>query len=406
MDAKSAGKPAADAKLDVGGLMDDARRLAGLDDFGDPWFVEPLTKLVEFINAEADLPSRDVYPVKFLINTIADRLRLTDYLKRHPKVRDEDVCVAGVIVSGRGGSTFIHRLLGSSSQVTAPRFFETRVPVPLPGEKPGHIEARLAIGRARVDEHNAQWPEFKSIHPLDAMAYEEEIHLMNRGFVSQMYPSYFPIRSYNHWETTIDQTKVYEDLKLWLQVLQYQASERRGRTWVLKSVQHLLSGGVPHLLRVFPQAKVIMTHRNLVDVMSSWCSAQSVLLRAAQSTTFKAAELGPRVMQMYLEGLQLYLRAREQFPAERFVDVTYRRLMRNPLGEFKRVLELLNFKVTPADETAASEWLSKNGRDTHPPHHYRPEDYGLTREMLESTFKFYHDRFVKEPEQPGVAIRD
>ena len=77
--------------LDVGALMDRARQETGLSDYGDDWFVEPLTRLVEFVNRDAGLPSADVYPVDLLVGYLGDRLKLVDYLKRHPEVRDEKV---------------------------------------------------------------------------------------------------------------------------------------------------------------------------------------------------------------------------------------------------------------------------------------------------------------------------
>src|SRR4051812_39508209 len=106
-------------QLKVDKLMDRARKETGLKDYGDEWFVEPLTHLVGFINKEAGLPSEDVWPVQFLVKNLADRLRLAEYLKNNPKVRDEKIEAVGVIISGRGGSTFIQRLLGSSPQLTS-----------------------------------------------------------------------------------------------------------------------------------------------------------------------------------------------------------------------------------------------------------------------------------------------
>ena len=69
--------------------------------------------------------------------------------------------------------------------------------------------------------------------------------------------------------------------------------------------------------------------------------------------------------------------------------------MSDPLAEFRRVMGLMGIEVSAEDEAAAKLWLSQNGRDTHPRHHYRPEDYGLTRDGIAATFKFYHDAFVK-----------
>jgi hypothetical protein len=52
--------------------------------------------------------------------------------------------------------------------------------------------------------------------------------------------------------------------------------------------------------------------------------------------------------------------------------------------------------IRPAqpDEDAATAWLARNGRDTHPVHRYSLEEYGSSEAEVGSMFKFYHDRYV------------
>ena len=85
-------------------LMRRASEAAGLDDFGDRWFEEPLSGLIALINREAALESDDTAGVRTIVRYLADRLKLVDYLKRHPEVLHETVDVAGIIIAhGRGG---------------------------------------------------------------------------------------------------------------------------------------------------------------------------------------------------------------------------------------------------------------------------------------------------------------
>jgi hypothetical protein len=117
-------------------------------------------------------------------------------------------------------------------------------------------------------------------------------------------------------------------------------------------------------------------------------------MRPSGSTTFDLRTLGGRVLQTYRDGLEHFVDARERLPPERFIDVQYRELMADPLGEFRRLLHAMGLAPTPADAAAAAAWLSRNGRDTHPEHHYRLEDYGASAQEVEAMFRFYHDRFV------------
>jgi hypothetical protein len=84
---------------------------------------------------------------------------------------------------------------------------------------------------------------------------------------------------------------------------------------------------------------------------------------------------------------------RREIPADRFIDVQYRDLLADPVGQFRRTLGAIGLTVTPQDVLEASTWMASNGRDTHPRHEYTAEEFGVTGRQLEETFKFYHDAF-------------
>jgi hypothetical protein len=272
-------------RITVESLMDQARKAAGLSDFGDPWFTAPLARLVEFINEEAAIPSADAPPVLGLIGNLADRLRLVDYLKRNPEVRNEKLDVAGVIIGlPRGGSTLLQRLLGTSPQLTSTYWWEMMFPVPYPDEAPGRPAARMAAGQKAADAMMAAWPELKSIHPLEPMGYDEEIILVDRSFLSLMYSFYFDIPSYAHWQTEQDHRKGYRSrAEAVVAAFSVQHSGTTRQKVALKSPHHLLSGALQTMMDTFPDAKVLMTHRAMEKCHSSFCSNQSVTMRARRA---------------------------------------------------------------------------------------------------------------------------
>jgi Sulfotransferase family len=375
------------AQINVDQLMQRAQAAANLKDFGDPWFRAPLTQLVEFINREAGLTSEDAPPVLGLVGNLADRLRLVDYLKRHPQVRSEKLDVAGVIIGlPRGGSTLLQRLLSTSPQLTSTYWWEMISPVPYPDEILGEPAARMAAGRAAADAIHEAWPEMKSMHPIDAMGYDEEIILIDRSFLSLMYPFYFDIPSYAHWQTQQDHRKAYKELTLWLQLFQFSAPARRNKKWLLKSPHHLLSCGL--------ETKILMTHRAMEKVIPSFCSNQSLTMRDS-ALNFDEQRLGPQAIQMFIEALRNMLAVRSRFPAERFIDVQYQDVMRDPLGQFERAMNLMGLIVGPADQRAATTWMAQNGRDTHPRHQYSAAEYGTTNAKIVDAFKFYSDALMK-----------
>jgi hypothetical protein len=381
--------------LVVDDLLARARREAGLEDFGDSWFMEPLSRLVQFINTEGNLVSTDIAMVDQIVRCLSSRLKLVAYLKEHPAVVDEELDVVGVIIGlPRGGSTLAQRLLGSSPQLTSIRKYEVYAPIPFPGEEPGDPTPRIEHAQREIDAMTARWPDMKSMHPMTPTDYEEEIELIDCSFASVMYFLYFHLPSYAEWLFDYDDSKSYEELKLWLKLLQYRDESRRGSKWFLKSPQHLLSGSLRICMQAFPNAKMLMTHRPLRSVIGSYTNLKYSMLKDV-TRELDPKVLGPESIDVFKKALERMIEVRDEGSADRFVDLQYADLVSDPIEQFEYALTRMGLTVTAADKDAAINWMAANPRSTHPPHHYRMEDYGVDPDRFERIFAFYHDRFVK-----------
>lgn len=379
-------------QIAVGALLDKARQQTGLSDFGDEWFLEPLNGLIGFVNREGGLTSPDAEPVHHVIKMLGDRLRLVDFIKRHPDVVDEKVHVAGVIVAHpRGGSTLTQRLMARSPQLNATYFWELTTPVPLPDEKIGDPTPRIKLGDEAVRAWLRSMPEYTYMHPQDAQYHEEDMQLSDRCFLSFFYSAHFNIPGYLPWMAAQEETKAYEEFKLFLKVLQYRQPHRQGKKWLLKSAHHTLSLKLRTMFKVFPESVAIISHRRIEQVIPSLCSVQSVHIRASGTDSFDRAELGPRHVAQFDAAMRDMIAVRREMPANKFVDVYYRDTVKEPIKVFRHIMEGMGLTVTPDDIHEATTWMAANGRDTHPPHTYKPEDFGVTAEGLRETFRFYHD---------------
>jgi hypothetical protein len=232
------------------------------------------------------------------------------------------------------------------------------------------------------------------MHPVDALAPDEEIALLDRTPLCLMYSFYFNVPSYMPWLRRQDHSKAYAELKVWLKVLQHQAPWRRGRKWLLKSGHHLHAGGLRVMLETFPEAKAIMTHRTLQNVIVSYCSMQTVTVQK-YSSTFDPKSLGTQAIDVFRHAIENLIAVRRHYPADRFIDVQYEDTVAQPLEVYRRTMRAMGLEVTAEDDRAAIAWMANHGRSTHPPHIYAPEDYGITREDLSQAFDFYHKAFLR-----------
>ena len=76
--------------LDADSIVAEARQRAGLDHFGDESFREPLGRMLEAYETEADLNENGRMAQRDrTIGLLVNRLRLEDWLTRHPEIHDE-----------------------------------------------------------------------------------------------------------------------------------------------------------------------------------------------------------------------------------------------------------------------------------------------------------------------------
>lgn len=374
-------------------LIAQAKAETGLTDFGDPWFLAPLNALVRSLNEEADLSEMGTFiQGGSLLKSLSERLRLIQLLKDHPEIEDEKVEVMAEIVGlPRTGSTMLHRLLACSSELTSTFSWELLNPIPFPGETPGGTSPRVEAAEQMTAIYLATMPEIAAIHPIDPVGYEEDVLLLDRSFISTGYTTMLKVPGYDAFLLDFDQTPAYRELKTWLKLLQWQAPERRGRKWLLKSPHHLTA--LPALFAVFPECRVVMTHRTPVQTVPSYASMAAALTRP-NTDTLDTATIGPFWVKRFRRSLAEVIALREQHPA-RFIDARYEDVQRDPVGEARRVYAALGLAFGEAEQAAMREWLDQNARDRHPAHHYTAEDFGLTKPGLEADFAFYIDTFLK-----------
>lgn len=380
------------ATLDREALLQQARERAGLSDFGDDWFLEPMDHYLAALNAEGRLTANGVAAqTEVIVKGLVNRLRMMDDIKRHPEILDEQLEVAGIILGlPRTGSTIFHRLLASAPGMTAIRWFEAQNYAPYPGEARGKPDDRRAYAQAMIDGWLDLAPELASIHPLDTDAPDEEILILGQMFVSTMLEGMSHVPSFSRWLNDYDQSRGHEDLKLILKYLQWQEPARKGTKWVLKSPSNL-----PYIetaARAFPDALLIMTHRDPLEVVPSYVSMEATLY--SLTAQIERADVGRFWLHRLSEWMKMYEAARERIGAHRFIDIDYREVGRAPLDQALRVLEQFGLGHSPDLEAALTEFIAGNKREQRPMHKYSMEQYGLSEEEILREFAEYRARLL------------
>ncbi len=381
--------------LDENSILEEARARAGLSDFGDESFREPLRRTLHAYETEAGLNAVGrIAQRERTIGLLVNRLRVEDWLRRHPEILDERIN-APIVIAGlpRTGTTMLHRVISQDPGIYAGLWYELRNPAPFPEGDFRKKDPRIADAKAQVAQILEGAPELGAIHPWDHAGADEEIMLLEYTFLSTMALSAAYVPELAKWIAEQDQRPAYRYLERLLKFLQWQKRQagQRGDRWVLKAPYHLAFIDV--LFETFPDATVVQTHRDPLETIPSYASMSLALWRLAADDPDPIA-VGREWGGWFRLALQRCLELRESLFPDRFVDIWYKDALRDPIAQVRRIYAFVGRELSPVAEERMRRWMRDNAREKRAPHEYSMDTFGFTREQIERDFAGYRERFI------------
>jgi hypothetical protein len=385
---------AAQVPLDPDGLMAHARSETGLDDFGeDDGFRERLEVVCRGIRDDVPLSPMGVLGSFGQLSAfLRNRLLVEDLVRRNPRILDIEV-TAPIVIAGlpRSGTTHLHNLLGADPELRALPWWEALEPV-LPDAQrpaPGEPDPRMARAAEGIAVRNHVLPHFDAMHEMTVDHVHEEIHLLaidlSTMFFENLGTGMLP--TWRDYYLAHDQRPHYRYLRRLLQVLQF---ARGGRRWVLKSPQHLEQ--LTTVFDVFPDATLVITHRDPVSTVASFATMITYSSRMA------AAAVDPPLMGHYwADRIETLLRGcvaqRDQVPEAQVVDVLFHEYMGAEMEIVRQVYATAGQPLGEASLAAMDRYQEQHPRGRFGRVRYDLGVFGLDAGELRERFGFYTDRF-------------
>jgi len=369
-------------------LLAAATAQTGLSDFGDPSFREGLDVLVKALNEEAWLAEPAIGRVAAsLTATLANRLQVEDYLKQHPDLLDAPI-ERPTFVFGlpRTGTTLAINLLAADPSRRAFLRWEAFATAPPAAKGELRSDPRYHAEQAKLDMSLKYVPHISAMHHEDADSSCECQFAMTPTFCSQVYASQYHVPSYNAWFMNTDYRPAFRYHKRLMQLLQ---QNNKGH-WTFKNPWHPLY--LDALTDIYPDAQLVMTHRDPADVVASACSLVYAVRKLFSDDVdpLAVADVSLETFDAMIERTLAY----EARHGEGSIHhIQYRELTADPISEMRKLYAKFAEPLSDAAVVAMQATLDANPQGKHGKHAYALEDYGLTRDIVYARFADYIERF-------------
>lgn len=378
------------ARLDPDELIETARRNTGLTDFGPDDWREPYHILLRAIEKEAALHffGRLWTRQEFLL-FLETRLRIEATFQAHPEI-DNEVIDQPVFVTGlpRSGTSILFELLAQDRQFLAPANWEFVFPCPPPEAATYRSDPRVPRAHDLITQMGRIAPTFNAMHELGAWIPNECGIAFRLTFRSQYLAATLQVPSYATWLFAADQRPVYHYYRRLLKLLQWKNPRSH---WLLKAPEH--QSFMPTLFEAFPDARVIVTHRDPVQAQGSVTNLMGTLywMRSDQPFDAEAFEqlLTPEGTAARLGQMIDWIES-GAVPAAQLTHSRYADLVQAPIEALTRLYACAGFEFRAEARAAVERYLAAKPQGKFGVHRYAVDENDRTRRLF-ARYQRYFD---------------
>jgi Sulfotransferase family len=383
--------------MSVNAVLEQARQLTGLDNFGSMDFTERLALLLGEVEDDANVwRAHKAQFVDHCVKAAANRLRIESYWSAHPESLDVVIeRPIDVIALPRSGSTHLENLLAADRRLRHLPVYLAAQPAPQPNEEPAvdGVDPRWSRAEARweVMRQNRIMAAMHE-HSPDHACGENELQIPDFASYQWEWMGFVP--RFRDYYLSHDQTPHYGYMRDVLKVIAHQFPGQQ--RWMLKSNQH--SEQLGPLLATYPDATVVMIHRDPVATIQSLLTMRGLAYKSSRRKLDIDAHVAYWVERIELM-LRSYIRDRRLVPGAQLVEVMFADVVEDDVRAATRVLEQAGLEVTGDCVADIEDYMAAHPRGKGGRVVYDLEgDFGLKSAELRDRFAFYLEEFDIRPE--------
>ena len=349
---------------------------------------EGLTRLVNSINTESHVNPFGSLAIKGLIErTLYGRFKIENAVNTDSSILARDIKQPVFIIGmPRTGTTILHALLHEDPSHRSPLAWECLLPYPLPSPENFHDNPNLKTIEKEFGQLFKLVPDFQKKHHMSAVSPQECLGITMYDFNSFQTCAQVYIPSYLKWfMDEADRSRTMRFHKTFLQYLE--SGGVTGERWLLKSPVHLMR--LDAIFEVYPDARIIMTHRHPSKVVASAASLISSV-RSLYSDHEDEFRTGKEQAEFWNSSFNRFLESRTRIDKEdQIIDLKFEDFVQDQMKTVRSIYEHFGWTLTENVEHKMKKFLELNPKDKHGVHNYSLDKFGLTENGIETQYRTY-----------------
>jgi len=366
-----------------------AAAATGFGDFGDPAFREGYDLFLAELDRAGRLSPEGAMATEAQIGLmLRARLNTIAAWKAHPGYKDVEIR-RPIIITGivRSGTTALHHLMTIDPQFLGVPHWMVRAPRPLPPVETWPQAPDYQSAKAALEQMIALAPEMLNDHMMSADAVEESIFSLAPTFANNMFCTQWTIPGYDAWYRACDERPCYRWLADTLRLIGLGQGDR---PWLMKNPTDLHA--IASVLDVFPDVKIIHTHRDPVQAIPSITNLMVSVKRMFEGASVSPAEILRREAGFWAEAL-IRTEAVKATDPDRFFNTRFGDFVADQMGTVERIYAHFGLELDGAVADRMRAWLAANPRRPGAIQRHTAKDFGVDTGFLQETYRDYRQAY-------------
>lgn len=374
-------------KINADNIIAKAKRKAGFTG-SIPKAERGLHKLVQSINKEGCPNPFGALAVKGLLERILyGRYKMEQEMAKNPWIEDQKIEQPVFIIGmPRTGTTILHAILHEDPAHRSPLAWECLLPYPAATPENFRDNAQLHTIEKEFGQLFKLVPDFRRKHYMEADSPQECLGITAFDFNSFQFSAQLYLPSYMDWFS--DESDMLGTMRFHKRFLQYlQSGGVKGERWLLKSPVHLRR--LPEIFEIYPDARIIMTHRGPADIVSSTASLISSV-RTLYSDNEDPNVTGKEQAMLWSKYFDRFIESRKILDREdQIIDLKFEDFVVDQVETIEKIYTRFGWELSDEAVNNFRNFLAENPREKHGKHKYSLDNFGLKEDEVNQQFSKY-----------------